>query len=69
MEPDTTTSLQREIQTLSSRNAKLSQLLKASRDKLKDLSAQAADRRERGGGAGAVTTGRLRRRPGRPRPR
>ena len=40
MEPDTTTSLRREIQTLSSRNAKLSQLLKASRDKLKDLSAQ-----------------------------
>jgi proteasome-associated ATPase len=32
--------LQRELQTLSSRNAKLSQLLKASRDRLKDLSAQ-----------------------------
>ena len=32
--------LQREIQTLSSRNAKLSQLLKASRDKLRDLTAQ-----------------------------
>ncbi|SMG30373.1 proteasome-associated ATPase [Corynebacterium pollutisoli] len=39
---DTTdaTALQREIRTLSSRNSKLSQLLKASRDKLKDLSAQ-----------------------------
>ncbi|QGU04598.1 proteasome ATPase [Corynebacterium comes] len=34
------TGLRREIQTLSSRNAKLSQLLKASRDRLKDLSAQ-----------------------------
>ncbi|HKM24935.1 MAG TPA: proteasome ATPase, partial [Corynebacterium sp.] len=32
--------LRREIQTLSSRNAKLAQLLKSSRDKLKDLSAQ-----------------------------
>lgn len=32
--------LRRELQTLSSRNAKLSQLLKASRDRLKDLSAQ-----------------------------
>jgi len=34
------TALRREIQTLSSRNAKLAQLLKSSRDKLKDLSAQ-----------------------------
>lgn len=32
--------LQREIRTLGSRNAKLAQLLKASRDRLKDLSAQ-----------------------------
>ncbi len=40
--PQTTdaNALRREVQTLSSRNAKLAQLLKSSRDKLKDLSAQ-----------------------------
>lgn len=40
MESADTTSLKRELQTLGTRNAKLAQLLKASRDKLQDLQGQ-----------------------------